>query len=510
MPLDAIIRDDVTKWPVIATVIVVIAALTVLLGGWVLGSDTLRSLSPSFAAMVPSTAISFLLTGPALLWAQLSPPATVEDTAFLKLTAAVVATVALTDLVIGMSGGSPGLDALIWPVVRDFSYSTMAPMTSVCFLLASVCLYRLSLIPYREDLLFVVCGTAGLLFASIAAVGYIFGAHALYDGFIFTAMALHTALTFILLFGTLLLMRRDIGWLRVLNGSGRGSAGARRLFPVVLVAPVLLCLVALIGTESGLWTANFRLSVLAILMTVVLAATVLRNAVIENAAERKLLDTMDRLQVAISDRELLLREVYHRVKNNLEQVNALLHFEAARIVDPEAKRAFENTTGRIHALSTVHRLLISSPTPSKLGTAEFLRELCASIADSHDASGRGISLEVVAADLQVDLDVAVTLGLMVNELVTNAMKHAFCGRRTGRVQVRFEERGDGRASLVVADDGIGVGNNPPAGQSATGVGSRIIRGLAAQLKGELAVDGNDGSRVEIVMEPRSGNRERYE
>ena len=64
--------------------------------------------------------------------------------------------------------------------------------------------------------------------------------------------------------------------------------------------------------------------------------------------------------------------------------------------------------------------------------------------------------------------------------------------------------------LIERDDGIGVGNNPLAGQSATGVGSRIIRGLAAQLKGELAVDGNYGSRVEIVMEPRSGNRERYE
>lgn len=191
-----------------------------------------------------------------------------------------VAAIACINVLITVWSGVPGLDGTMWPA--RVKSDAMAYGTSACFLLAAVCSFSLSRRRALSDQTFVRVATIGLLTASVAFVGYAFDADALYGVFLFTTMAPHTAVAFVLLYTALLLTGRHVGWVGVLTAEGRGSAGARRLLPVAIGGPLLLCLLTNAATRAEWFSANFRLSLLAIMMMVLAAYAVLRNARMEN------------------------------------------------------------------------------------------------------------------------------------------------------------------------------------------------------------------------------------
>ena len=485
----------------VAVAIVLIVSTVVLVGGWLFGSSLLVRLLPSFAAMVPSTALSFFGLGAVLLWRLSAEAESHWLTTGSVVVAAIVAAMAVGDLAVIYSGTANSVDVLFWPSFpagRD----GMSPATAVCFLLASPCVAMMPWRPRKTAFAYVTCATAGLLIAMVAIVGYAFDVKSLYQVAPFTAMALHTGLTFIALYMALLLMRPEIGWMAILLAPKAGSAGARRLFPIILLLPFVFCLAALTANKTGLFDVNFSLFLLVIATTVLLAASVLQNATIENRAEQRLIATMRDLNTALSDRDLLLREVYHRVKNNLQQINALIHMETSKISDARAKAAFRSTAGRVNALGTVHRLLISSPSISKLSTATFFKDLCENIGASFDADGQGIAVLVDADDLPITIDAAIPLGMLVNETVTNALKHAFRGRPTGEILVRFKVEPDGGGELTIADNGIGIPEARLDPSSSGGSGSRIIRSFIRQIRGDLSIDVTAGTTFTIRV-PRS-------
>jgi two-component sensor histidine kinase len=188
------------------------------------------------------------------------------------------------------------------------------------------------------------------------------------------------------------------------------------------------------------------------------------------------------------------------VKNNLQQINALLRIESDTLTDTDAKASFLAMSERIQALGTVHRLLISSSQPSRCDTAEFLAELCDGLAASRGAPGAAIRIEVNADHWEVPIDEAITLGLLVNELVANALKHAFEGRSDGRVVVGYLIQPNADALLTVVDDGSGM----PAseGWPSDGAGGRIIRGLVTQLRGTISVRAAAGRTRGAIIEVR--------
>lgn len=486
-------------WAVAASIAVIAISLFALTG-WAAGSELLIRLRTSYSAMMPSTAFLFFVLGTDVLWLLTGRKARKSALA-VTIIALLVGAVALADIVLIVSDLASGVDALVWPEIDQNRLNSMAPGTAACFILAAACLLSLNGEGRRRDHFYVLSATAGLLVGMIAVVGYIFDAEALYRVSAFTAMALHTALCFVLLFTALILLRSDTGWAGLLMGEGGGSKGARRLFPIVLIAPFLLCLIALIVTEGGLLSSNFRLSLLAIVMMSLLAATVLRNAMIENATERKLIAAMDDLRRAVDDRDLLLRELYHRVKNNLQQINALVMMEAGKVSDESARNSFKATAARIHALGTVHRLLLSSPAPSRLKVHDFLEELCRNIAGSQGAAEREISIEVRASDDLIHIDSAVILGLIVNELVTNALKHAFPDGESGNISVLYTARSDGGARLCVSDNGAGMAAESADSLPGAGVGGRIVAGFVRQAGGEMSVENDQGARIMINLPP---------
>ena len=356
----------------IAAIVVMAISVGVLIGGWIFHSDLLIRIAPSFAGLVPSTAIALLLISVALL---------VPERAAVRLVAAsAVAIIAASDLVVIGGGFANGIDAFLFPDVAGFQIHSMAAATAFCCLLASACLGFLWQRDAEFGSAYSAFATLGLTLALTAIVGYAFDTEALYKVSIFSAMALHTALAFLAVFTALLVSKPHLAWISILLGQGSGSAGARRLFPVVFLGPFVLCLIALAATNAGLLDANFRLSMLAIVIMALLAASVIGNAAIQNNAERELRVTVDQLRTTVADRDLLLREVYHRVKNNLQQINALIHMEVNRLSDPAAKASLRSTTGRVQALAMVHTLLVSSEKPSKIETDIFLKDLCTHIA----------------------------------------------------------------------------------------------------------------------------------
>jgi two-component sensor histidine kinase len=216
-----------------------------------------------------------------------------------------------------------------------------------------------------------------------------------------------------------------------------------------------------------------------------------RTAELE-AVNAQLTQALDERTRALTQRDLLLREVYHRVKNNLQIVDGMLVMQARRLADPAAKQALLEMRGRLYALGLVHHQLMESSDLETFDIAPFLKALSENVLQSGPSPD--IGLTVRAAPLTVGLDFAIPLGLIVTELVTNSLKHAFPNGK-GQVEIVLERAEDGLVTLVVADDGEGlVSESETAGAS---LGATIVEGLVKQLGGTLTVKRENGVRSEI-------------
>ena len=187
---------------------------------------------------------------------------------------------------------------------------------------------------------------------------------------------------------------------------------------------------------------------------------------------------------------MLLHEVDHRVKNNLQIVAALISVQALRIPDPIVKAALHSMLSRIEALSTVHRRLYQADDVSRFDVAAFAHDLVG-------ATGReDIKVKLDLEPVEVPASQAAPLALVVNELVTNSLKHAFTGGRGGAIGVQVAQR-DGDLRLEIADDGVCLAGSEP---KPTSFGRNLIRTLARQLDATTVWhDANPGTRVEIRL-----------
>lgn len=230
-----------------------------------------------------------------------------------------------------------------------------------------------------------------------------------------------------------------------------------------------------------------------------------------SAANDRLIDTLAELRVAKADleimveertaavhqRDLLLREVYHRVKNNLQIIDGMVMMQSRQLDDPVAKDSLQALRSRIYALGLVHQQLMASTDLQTFDIAPFLKELSGHIVDG--GTEGGIELSVDACPLTVNLDFAIPLGLLVTELVTNSLKHAFPEGR-GRVSVSLTlDETEGKVVLTVSDNGTVDQELNGKTLYKTGLGTKIVNGLVAQLNGSMETKRDGGMTTQIIL-----------
>jgi two-component sensor histidine kinase len=210
------------------------------------------------------------------------------------------------------------------------------------------------------------------------------------------------------------------------------------------------------------------------------------------------------LRTALALQELLMQEIHHRVKNNLQIVASLLNLQASRIRVPAARAEFQAARDRVHALATLHRHLYARGELHAINMRSFLLELCGQLFQAlGEQQGGRISLAIEASELSMSSDQAVPLSLIVTEAVTNSVKYAFPGGRSGHVKVLLSAT-DAVIDLEIQDDGVGI----RAGRMETetgprdGIGIQLIRGFARQLGASLVVEEGSGTKYHVAIPRR--------
>jgi two-component sensor histidine kinase len=197
------------------------------------------------------------------------------------------------------------------------------------------------------------------------------------------------------------------------------------------------------------------------------------------------------LRESLAQKEVLVREIHHRVKNNLQLVMSLLNLHARRIRDPRAEAAFAEARSRINALATLHRRLYESESLQQVDLRWFFEDLCVELRRGGLAGNRHIELTVHAPEEVIGPEIAVPLGLLVTEAITNAYKHAFSGRDVGHIEVRVTRESPTHLTLLVSDNGSGF---EAARQEPGGLGRSLIDAFVRQLHGELEVKSEQGTQ----------------
>jgi two-component sensor histidine kinase len=204
------------------------------------------------------------------------------------------------------------------------------------------------------------------------------------------------------------------------------------------------------------------------------------------------------LEEAVATRDAMLREIHHRVKNNLQIVTSLLNIQAKTVQGDTAGRAFGEIQTRVRALALVHRYLYESDDLKSVNLGAFLKELAASLQLSHGISEEQVMIEVEADEVWDVSDRAVPLALFMTEAMTNALKHAFPEGRRGLIRVVLRQIGDGMVRFSVEDNGVGLPemqNDVPGRQASLGMS--LIKAFARQVDGKLMISGPPGTVVAI-------------
>lgn len=220
----------------------------------------------------------------------------------------------------------------------------------------------------------------------------------------------------------------------------------------------------------------------------------------KEAAEAALVAANERLEAIVLRQAVLLREVNHRVANSLQMVSSLVHMQVSAVADPAARDALTDTQARINAIMQVHRRLYTNDDVQFVEMSDYLRGLVDELEQSTAASRKERRIKLSAKPIQLKTDKAVSLGVVVTELVTNALKYAYPADRSGEVRVFLSQDMDERFLLVVEDDGCGI--QADAGPQGTGLGAKVIAAMAGSLGSRLEIDpAHTGVRAVLSFAP---------
>jgi two-component sensor histidine kinase len=204
-----------------------------------------------------------------------------------------------------------------------------------------------------------------------------------------------------------------------------------------------------------------------------------------------------KLRAALTEKESLLKEIHHRVKNNLQIISSLLRLQSGQIDNAIAKAALRDMQNRVRSMALIHEHLYRSDNLASVDLATYLRSLCQQLFRALVTAPGTIQLHLDLAPVRLEIDQAIPCGLLVNELVTNALKHAFPIGRSGVLRVELQPLAERPAlRLRVADDGVGLPSTFDPNNLTT-LGLKLVSDLSRQIGGRLEIGGGSGTAFEV-------------
>ena len=218
--------------------------------------------------------------------------------------------------------------------------------------------------------------------------------------------------------------------------------------------------------------------------------------VTRDISERK--EAEEKLRASLREKEILLKEVHHRVKNNMAIISSLLSLQAESIKDQTVLSAFRDSQYRIRSMALVHEKLYQAKDLSRIDFCDYIRGLVIQVSKSNEFKDRQIAVDIEADDIKMTIETAIPCGLITSELLTNAFKYAFPGDREGRVLIQLRRISGDFYKLVVSDNGIGLPTRIDI-RDFSSFGLHLVHLLTQQLEGEIEVIRDNGTTFKIVF-----------
>jgi len=220
------------------------------------------------------------------------------------------------------------------------------------------------------------------------------------------------------------------------------------------------------------------------------------TSIIRNITERKQME--EELEKSLQEKEMLLKEIYHRVKNNLMVISSLLNLQARYIKDKEALGIFRESQNRAKSMALIHERLYRSDDLKRINFGEYIRTLAADLFHTYAADPSLIKLSINVEDVMLDINTAIPLGLVVNELISNSLKHGFPEGREGKINIDFHSE-DATLILTVFDNGVGFPTDLDF-RNTESLGLRLVNSLTEQIDGKIELDRSQGTEFKITFE----------
>lgn len=214
--------------------------------------------------------------------------------------------------------------------------------------------------------------------------------------------------------------------------------------------------------------------------------------VARDITERKIIE--EQLEQALEEKDLLMKEIHHRVKNNLMIMASLLNMQARYIEDEVARDIFKDSQSRAKTMALIHEKLYQSAELKKIDVQDYMESLAWDIYHAYIKDPHKIQLNVKVEQHMLDINTAIPLGLILNEILTNSFKYAFPGDSNGIVNVKFSEKDNKEFLLEVSDDGIGLPQDLHEKKGGS-LGMILIHSLTEQIKGEIEINSDHGTKI---------------
>ncbi len=231
-----------------------------------------------------------------------------------------------------------------------------------------------------------------------------------------------------------------------------------------------------------------------------LIAQLMAGQRVVEARSKDLVDANTLLKGSLAEKDVLLKEIHHRVKNNLQIISSMLSLQAMETKGERDRQLFLNSQNRVQTMALIHERLYQSDDMSQVDFSDYIPSLAENIFKSYKATDQHIELCVEVADIKLELDQAIPCGLMINEMVTNSLKYAFPDERSGHIRIALNCTEDERVVLKVSDDGVGLPAEFEEKKSSK-LGLQLIRILTRQLRGTLDINGSQGGTRYVITFP---------